>query len=94
MSFKVASVQFRPDMGRIADNVERMAAIVAQAVEEEGVELVCFPETAISGYYVEGAASENALAADEVLTLFSERLSGLKRPVDVLDRLARPNGGV
>ncbi|MCH7904891.1 MAG: beta-ureidopropionase [Armatimonadetes bacterium] len=84
MSFKVASVQFRPDMGRIADNVERMAAIVAQAVQEEGAELVCFPETAISGYYVEGAASENALAADEVLSLFSERLSGLKRPVDVL----------
>ncbi|MCH8199060.1 MAG: beta-ureidopropionase [Chloroflexi bacterium] len=82
MSFRLASVQFRPDMGRISDNLDRMAEIVRQAVSEESAGLVVFPETAVSGYYVQGAAGENALSAEELLGEFSGRLDGVD--VDVL----------
>ena len=82
MSFRLASVQFRPDMGRISHNLDRMAEIVRQAVLDESAGLVVFPETAVSGYYVQGAAGENALSADELLGELSGRLSGVD--VDVL----------
>ena len=82
MSFRLASVQFRPDMGQISHNLDRMAEIVRQAVLDESAGLVVFPETAVSGYYVQGAAGENALSADELLGELSGRLSGVD--VDVL----------
>ncbi|MCH8979595.1 MAG: beta-ureidopropionase [Armatimonadetes bacterium] len=82
MSFRLASVQFRPDMGRISHNLDRMAEIVRQAVSEESASLVVFPETAVSGYYVEGGAVENALSSDELLGELSGRLSGVD--VDLL----------
>lgn len=82
MGFRLASVQFRPDMGRISHNLDRMAEIVRQAVSEESAGLVVFPETAVSGYYVQGAAGENALSADELLGELAGRLDGVD--VDVL----------
>ena len=82
MAFRAASVQFRPDMGQIAHNLDRMAEIVRQAVTDEGADLVVFPETAVSGYYVQGGANECALSADEVRCEFERRLDGLT--VDVL----------
>ena len=84
MAFRAASVQFRPDMGRIANNLDRMAEIVKQVVEDEGADLVVFPETAVSGYYVQGGANENALSSDEVRCELGRRLEALKKPVDVL----------
>ena len=82
MGFRLASVQFRPDMGQISHNLDRMAEIVRQAVLDESAGLVVFPETAVSGYYVQGAAGENALSADELMGELSRRLSGVD--VDVL----------
>ncbi|MCH7944965.1 MAG: beta-ureidopropionase, partial [Armatimonadetes bacterium] len=82
MGFRLASVQFRPDMGRISHNLDRMAEIVRQAVSKESAGLVVFPETAVSGYYVQGAAVENALSADELLGELAGRLDEVD--VDVL----------
>lgn len=82
MGFRLASVQFRPDMGRISDNLDRMAEIVHQAVADEGASLVVFPETAVSGYYVQGGAVENALSAEELKGELESRLNGVD--VDLL----------
>lgn len=82
MAFRAASVQFRPDMGQIAHNLDRMAEIVRQAATDEGAGLVVFPETAVSGYYVQGGANENALSPDELRCEFEQRLEGIT--VDVL----------
>lgn len=84
MVFRVASVQFRPDMGQIATNLDRIAEAVRQASKEERADLVVFPETAVSGYYVQGGANENALAPEEVRCGLEKRLEGLAGRVDVL----------
>jgi predicted amidohydrolase len=84
MPFRVASVQFRPEMGRIAHNLDRIAEIALQAASEEGAELVVFPETAVSGYYVQGGANENALAAEELRCELAKRFETLDGKLDVL----------
>jgi len=84
MAFRAASVQFRPEMGRIAHNLDRMAEIAAQAVRDEDADLVLFPETSVSGYYVQGGANENALSSDEVRCKLARRLEGLPKAVDVI----------
>lgn len=93
MAFRAASVQFRPDMGRIAHNLDRIAEIVKQAVVEEDADLVVFPETAVSGYYVQGGANENALVPDELRCEIAKRLDGLAKPVDVLVGFYEKSGG-
>jgi N-carbamoylputrescine amidase len=82
MPFRVASVQFKPEMGRIAHNLDRMGEIVRQAVSDEGADLVVLPETAVSGYYVQGGANENALTSDEVRCEIGKRIGDAH--VDVL----------
>ena len=84
MGFRAACVQFHPQMGRIAHNLDRIAETVRQAAMEEGADLVVFPETAVSGYYVQGGVNENALGADEVRCELEARLKAIKKPVDVL----------
>lgn len=82
MPFRVASVQFKPEMGRIAHNLDRIGEIVRQAVADERADLVVFPETAVSGYYVQGGANENALTSDEVRYEIGKRIGDAR--VDVL----------
>lgn len=82
MGFRLACVQFKPDLGQVTRNLERIAEIVRQAVNDENADLVVFPETAVSGYYVEGGAQEVALTSDELRARLAELLGGVT--VDVL----------
>lgn len=84
MGFRLASVQFRPDMGQISDNLDRIAEIALQATADEDADLVVFPETAVSGYYVEGGAVENAFFADDLRDELASRLGALNKPLDIL----------
>ncbi|MEX2242579.1 MAG: nitrilase-related carbon-nitrogen hydrolase [Fimbriimonadaceae bacterium] len=84
MSFRAACVQFHPKMGQIRHNLDRMGEVVLQAVSDEGADLVVFPETSVSGYYVQGGVNENALGADELRCELAARIEGAKKPVDVL----------
>lgn len=81
MGFRLACVQFRPDLGMVESNLDRIADCVRQAVKEEGADLVVFPETAVSGYYVQGGANENALTSDELGAALSRRLTGVTADV-------------
>jgi predicted amidohydrolase len=53
-------------------------------VKEEGADLVVFPETAVSGYYVQGGSNENALTTEELRCSLADVTDGLPKPVDVL----------
>jgi len=56
--------QFRPDKGEYAKNVERIGGVIAQAARlDPKPDLVVFPETATSGYFVEGGVREVAVTA-------------------------------
>src|SRR3989449_891856 len=60
----LALSQFRPTKGEYADNVSRIGAVVTQAAQlDPKPDLVVFPETATSGYSVEGGVKELAVTA-------------------------------
>src|SRR5256886_4546832 len=60
----LALSQFRPTKGEYADNVSRIGAVVTQAARlDPKPDLVVFPETATSGYFVEGGVKELAVTA-------------------------------
>lgn len=61
---RIALSQFRPTKGEYSDNVARIGAVVTQAVRlDPRPDLVIFPETATSGYFVEGGVKELAVTA-------------------------------
>jgi len=61
---RIALSQFRPTKGEYAENVSRIGAVLTQAVKlEPKPDLVVFPETATSGYFVEGGVKELAVTA-------------------------------
>ena len=61
---RVALSQFRPSKGEYAENVARIGAVVTQAAQLDPTpDLVVFPETATSGYFVEGGVKELAVTA-------------------------------
>lgn len=64
MSVRLAISQFRPTKGDYAGNVARIGAVIAQAVQlDPKPDLVVFPETSTSGYFVEGGVKEVAVTA-------------------------------
>src|SRR5258706_9804810 len=61
---RIALSQFRPNKGEYAENVARIGAVVTQAAQlDPKPDLVVFPETATSGYFVEGGVKELAVTA-------------------------------
>jgi NAD+ synthase (glutamine-hydrolysing) len=61
---RLAISQFRPTKGEYAQNVSRIGAVISQAARlDPKPDLVIFPETATSGYFVEGGVKELAVTA-------------------------------
>lgn len=83
MAFKVACAQFAPRKAAVAQNLDRIAEIVLQAQELE-IDLLTFPETSTSGYFLEGGVLDAALSANQLLAEISRRLGGrIHRPIDI-----------
>ncbi len=60
----LALAQFQPRKGDYAGNLARIAEILTQAAAlDPRPDLVCFPETALSGYFLEGGVREHAVTA-------------------------------
>src|SRR5262245_51586853 len=65
---RVAISQFRPTKGEYAQNIERIGAVLSQAeLLDPKPDLVVFPETATSGYFVEGGVKQVAVTAGTLL---------------------------
>src|SRR5256884_9057148 len=61
---RLALAQIRPTKGEYAANVQRIGGVLAQLAKlEPAVDLVVFPETATSGYFVEGGVRDVAVTA-------------------------------
>ena len=82
---RIAVSQFRPTKGEYAQNVDRIAAVLAQAMAlEVAPALVVFPETATSGYFVEGGVKDVAVTAGTLFRDLQTRYEQLGAPaVDV-----------
>ncbi|HTI04023.1 MAG TPA: NAD+ synthase [Gemmatimonadales bacterium] len=79
---RLAISQFRPDKGEYAHNVARIAAVVTQAAKlDPRPQLVVFPETATSGYFVEGGVKELAVTAGTLARDLAQAYAG--PPIDV-----------
>lgn len=60
----IAIAQFRPRKGDVQGNLRRVGEVLAQAAAlDPRPQVVHFPETALSGYFVEGGVPEVALTA-------------------------------
>ncbi len=67
---RLALAQIRPTKGDYAANLQRVGGVLAQLGKlEPPVDLVIFPETATSGYFVEGGVADVAVTAG---TLFRD----------------------
>jgi NAD+ synthase (glutamine-hydrolysing) len=63
-TLRIAMAQFDFPVGAVAQNRERMAAMIVEARDEYGADIVLFPELAISGYPPEDLLMRPAFLAD------------------------------
>jgi NAD+ synthetase len=64
---RLAIAQFRPTKGRYAENLARLGAVFAEVgAWKEPPELLVLPESALTGYFLEGGVQELALKADRL----------------------------
>jgi NAD+ synthase (glutamine-hydrolysing) len=83
---RLAIAQFRPTKGRYAENLARLGAVLEEVgAWPEPPELLVLPESALTGYFLEGGVQELALSADR---LFAD-LSGIHQksgapPLDIV----------
>jgi len=68
MLLRLAISQFRPTKGAYDENLERIGAVLGQVeLLDPRPDLVVFPETATSGYFVEGGVKQVAVTAGTLL---------------------------
>lgn len=82
MKFTAAAVQIAPTKADVSANLTRIAEAVRRCVGEPA-DVVIFPETALTGYFLEGGVSEVAVSALELGSLFDVTYRP-ERPVDVI----------
>lgn len=82
MKLRVATVQFAPEKGAIEANITSLGSIVSQCAQD-GVDLVVFPESATTSYYLQGGVDEQSMSAEELGEALSHSIVGLKEPIDV-----------
>lgn len=63
-TLRVGLAQFKPEKADVSSNLERIGSIIEEHNSE--TDLLIFPETALSGYFLEGGVQEVALKASEV----------------------------
>jgi NAD+ synthetase len=84
---RLAIAQFRPAKGDVAANLSRMGEVLAQAAAlPDRPDVVQFPETVLSGYFVEGGVREVARSTDELATALSGAYAaaGGAAPIDTV----------
>lgn len=83
MRFPVAVAQFAPAKADLDANLDTIAEIIAQSIDE-GAELVLLPEACTSGYFLEGGVLEVAVTTNQLAEKLWTRLRGkVTRPIDV-----------
>src|SRR6478609_2417836 len=79
----LALAQFQPRKGDYAGNLARVGAVLAQAASlDPRPQLVCFPESAMTGYFLEGGVREHAVTAGRLASDL-HRVYGDGPPIDV-----------
>ena len=82
---RLAIAQFRPTKGRYAENLSRLGALFAEVARwPEPPELLFLPESALTGYFLEGGVQELAVSADKLFAdLAAQHKASDAPPMDV-----------
>src|SRR5687768_13842821 len=83
VTFIAAAVQIAPSKGNYEGNLDRVADAVLKA-QDAGADLVVFPETCLSGYFLEGGVGDIAVSVSQVAADLGSRLGSLAGQVDVI----------
>ncbi len=88
MKLSAAIAQFKPKKGDVDFNLTRIGEIITQIAEDAPqTDLLLLPETALTGYFLEGGVREAALPAEELLqkllTLYRERVTDPEAMLDL-----------
>ncbi|MFQ5679048.1 MAG: NAD+ synthase [Gemmatimonadota bacterium] len=82
----VAIAQFRPTKGDVSASLDAVQAVLAEAVRlTPRPGLVVFPESALTGYFLEGGVREHARPAGRLLEELRERYARVAEPSEPLD---------
>ena len=88
MHLHLALAQFRPDKGDPASSLDRIVDCFGRLNGlETAPDLVVFPETATTGYFLEGGVREHAVTTGQMLERLAEawaRAPGPVRPIDAV----------
>ena len=83
---RLAIAQFRPKKGDVSANLARAGRVLAQAAAmEPHPHVIQFPETILSGYFLEGGVRENALSADAVVRALDVHWRAAAKPGSTID---------
>src|SRR6266702_2645271 len=82
---RLAVAQIRPSKGEYAANLQKIGGVLAQIAKlDPPVDLVIFPETVTSGYFVEGGVRDVAVTAGTLFRdLTLEHEAAAAAPIDV-----------
>lgn len=80
MDFTVALAQIKPKLGCLEDNASIVSNRIEQAIED-GVDLIIFPELALTGYFLKDLVPEVAMSLDD---LRIGRFRELSRHIDIV----------
>lgn len=81
MTFRLATAQFSPAKKQVDQNIARIAEFIRQAVQEQA-DLVLFPESAVTGYFLEGGVLECALSTEELAAKLATAIRDVSATVD------------
>lgn len=88
MHAHIALAQFRPSKGDVDASFSRLTDWLGRLRRgSAGPDLVVFPETALTGYFLEGGVREHALGVEDMLSRLGaawEAAAGAPRPLDVV----------
>lgn len=81
MKIRVVAAQFKPRKGDVAHNLDRVAEVLQQVCDENiPADVVVFPETILSGYFLEGGVREAARTREQVMMELVRRYQPFARP--------------
>jgi predicted amidohydrolase len=85
MRIDLAIAQFRPTKGDTGATLAAVQEVLERAVAlEPRPQLVVFPETALTGYFLEGGVLEEAVSAESLFQRLSERYAEVSTaPLDI-----------
>jgi NAD+ synthetase len=88
MHVEIAVAQFRPVKGNPAASLDRIEESFTRILEGDSVpDVLLYPETALTGYFLEGGVREHAVPAMRLATDMAERYAragGSRRTLDVV----------